>query len=1041
MNKNKTIILANFIIQLISILVLLILNSIAQQININRIELMPNEPAPYGMRNWNQVALGYDSLVFDFNQNGQYLPLIWQDANGVNYPNHDRFGLHTVVGTTVPNSAEAINVLAAVVSASLAGIDKSNQNSENWVLMCEEFFNRRPVENVYLNGPISSSGYDWWYDTMPNIFFYQLYDMYPNTGDFAYQFSMVADRWMEAVIAMGGNSTPWQQPYMYYRGWYLETMTPNNSGVREPEAAGAIAWLLYNAFVQSGNEQYRVAAEWALEYLNNLSTNPSYELQLPYGAYVAARMNAEIGTNYDVEKMVNWCFEVGPLRSWGAIVGNWGGYDCSGLIGEVSSNDYAFIMNGFEQVGALVPMVRYDDRFARAIGKWVLNIANASRLFYPNYLPDENQDSEAWAHQYDPKSYIAHEAMRENLFGFSPYATGDAFSGGWGATNLTLYGSSHVGIFGGIIDTTNIDKILKLDALRTDYFHDLAYPTYLVFNPYLTSTNVAIDAGSGQYDIYDAVSNAFLQNNVTGNVSINITADEAALLVIFPTGGAISYDLDKMLVDGIVVDYRSGQNVANYPPRIKILASNPVLVMISDTAKIYCTTFDRDSDPLNFTWSANAGIISGDSSDIIWTAPNSAGNYYISCTVDDGNGGLDSSMVSIEVIDNQHPTILSIVADHSEIGIADSTLITCLANDPDGDSLSYIWNCSYGNFIGNGSTVTWISPDTVGLYYITCLINDGNGGQDADSIGIVVGKMVAFYPFNGNANDESGFENNGNVSGATPVDDRFGNANSAYYFDGTDDFIRIANHPSLNNRKEITVNFWINVNEFFAREAYPISHGNWENRWKASITNQRVRWTIKTDTTVSSGIKDLDSQTQLILNSLYNVTLVYDGTKSEIYLNGVLDASSAWGGLILPTNIDLTIGQHLPGNNSYNFKGILDDIRIYNYALSQQEIQNLYTSVESPKENKIPDKFSLKQNYPNPFNPSTKIEYILPKAEQVKIEIFNLLGQKIKTLINKQMPAGSHEIEFTAKDLPSGVYLYRIEAGEFQEVKKMVLLK
>jgi hypothetical protein len=85
--------------------------------------------------------------------------------------------------------------------------------------------------------------------------------------------------------------------------------------------------------------------------------------------------------------------------------------------------------------------------------------------------------------------------------------------------------------------------------------------------------------------------------------------------------------------------------------------------------------------------------------------------------------------------------------------------------------------------------------------------------------------------------------------------------------------------------------------------------------------------------------------------------------------------------------------------------------------------------------------FSLKQNYPNPFNPSTLIKYELPKPEKVKIEVYNLLGQKIQTLFNKFMPAGSHEVLFTAKDIPSGIYLYRIEAGEFQEVKKMILLR
>jgi len=101
-------------------------------------------------------------------------------------------------------------------------------------------------------------------------------------------------------------------------------------------------------------------------------------------------------------------------------------------------------MNGADQFGALLPMVRYDNRFARAIGKWALNVANASRLFYTKYLPDFNQDGEAWAHQYDPKSYIAHEAMRENGLntGISPYATGDFIRSGWGPSNYVLYGSS-----------------------------------------------------------------------------------------------------------------------------------------------------------------------------------------------------------------------------------------------------------------------------------------------------------------------------------------------------------------------------------------------------------------------------------------------------------------------------------------------------------------------------------------------------------------------------------------------------------------------
>ena len=97
--------------------------------------------------------------------------------------------------------------------------------------------------------------------------------------------------------------------------------------------------------------------------------------------------------------------------------------------------------------------------------------------------------------------------------------------------------------------------------------------------------------------------------------------------------------------------------------------------------------------------------------------------------------------------------------------------------------------------------------------------------------------------------------------------------------------------------------------------------------------------------------------------------------------------------------------------------------------------------INKENKNSITNKYEILQNYPNPFNPTTTIAYSLQKSEKVKIEVFNLLGQQVKTLLNKQMPSGSHKVEFTVKNLPSGVYLYRIKAGQYQEVKKMILLK
>lgn len=83
----------------------------------------------------------------------------------------------------------------------------------------------------------------------------------------------------------------------------------------------------------------------------------------------------------------------------------------------------------------------------------------------------------------------------------------------------------------------------------------------------------------------------------------------------------------------------------------------------------------------------------------------------------------------------------------------------------------------------------------------------------------------------------------------------------------------------------------------------------------------------------------------------------------------------------------------------------------------------------------------LRQNYPNPFNPLTTITYQLPKSSNVELSIYNLLGQKIKSLFFQKQQAGKYQIKWDASDLASGIYYYKIKAGEFRQVKKMVLMR
>ncbi len=104
------------------------------------------------------------------------------------------------------------------------------------------------------------------------------------------------------------------------------------------------------------------------------------------------------------------------------------------------------------------------------------------------------------------------------------------------------------------------------------------------------------------------------------------------------------------------------------------------------------------------------------------------------------------------------------------------------------------------------------------------------------------------------------------------------------------------------------------------------------------------------------------------------------------------------------------------------------------------------TSIEDEHSAKIPTQFALHQNYPNPFNPNTIIKYDLPKTANVKLVLYNMIGQRVRTLVDKEQVAGFHAVEWDGRNdsgvpLATGVYLYRLEADEFVQVKKLLLLK
>ncbi len=336
----------------------------------------------------------------------------------------------------------------------------------------------------------------------------------------------------------------------------------------QQDAAAGHAWVLYAAYKKFGDKRYLKGAISAMNALESNTINPTYELLMPFGAYLAARMNVEEGTNFDVHKLLGWTFDGTAVcrEGWGVLTGKWNGYDISGIVGStVDHEGYGFLMNTFDMAWPMVPMVRYQPAYANAIGKWMLNAVNASRLFYPQYMPKEHQTIPQFAAV--TKGVIAYEGIaKSSTFDTlykdlkAPVAQGDGPK--WvpgknpAVSQFSVYGSGHVGIFGSIVEKTNIEGILKLDVLATDFYRNKAYPTYLLYNPYPASKVVGYKVKSKKaVDLYDAVSQKFIARNVIATKNITIAKNASVLIIETTAGSKLLKGKNGLSANGIMIDY------------------------------------------------------------------------------------------------------------------------------------------------------------------------------------------------------------------------------------------------------------------------------------------------------------------------------------------------------------------------------------------------------------------------------------------------------------------------------------------------------
>jgi hypothetical protein len=223
-----------------------------------------------------------------------------------------------------------------------------------------------------------------------------------------------------------------------------------------------------------------------------------------------------------------------------------------------------------------------------------------------------------------------------------------------------------------------------------------------------------------------------------------------------------------------------------------------------------------------------------------------------------------------------------------------------------------------------------------------------------------------------------------------------------------------------------------NINWFTGIPAYNVADGN-------NITITGTRLTIPSELNSIPLPVELNSFTSKFLNDKVQLNWV---TKTEVNNYGF--------------NIERRINEgdwntlgfiegHGNSNSpkEYNFvdKDLFAGGSKFQYRLKQVDNDGTFEYSDIVEVEVVPTQFELSQNYPNPFNPTTTIRFSLPKETQVKINIYNTLGELVDTIAEGTYEAGYHKVTFNASSLPSGAYIYRIESSDFLHTKKMLLLK
>ncbi|MCA0235109.1 MAG: T9SS type A sorting domain-containing protein [Bacteroidetes bacterium] len=297
--------------------------------------------------------------------------------------------------------------------------------------------------------------------------------------------------------------------------------------------------------------------------------------------------------------------------------------------------------------------------------------------------------------------------------------------------------------------------------------------------------------------------------------------------------------------------------------------------------------------------------------------------------------------------------------------------------------------------------------------------------------------MVAHYPFDGNANDATPYQNHGAIGGNPTfiTADHPNGGGQAIRFDGDQDSVLVPNAVQLIS-DYATVSFWIRVDDTNLQdaEAYVIDFGHWNQRWKISLPQHlKIVWTTNgNNIQFPNFISDMDSGdgNEMVKTFWWYVTMVHDGTSDIIYVNGQQANIKPVNTKLNSTSLPLCFGNN-PVEGGQYFIGALDNVKLYNKALTADEILNLYVTGTTGTNDQFENDLHgvVLGVSPNPAVDVLHVQHAFNSTQALQVRIFDLAGRQVgdQRFGKNEIPAGQFPID--VHNLPKGTYMLNFVFG------------